>query len=122
MPRGGFAPAERRPLELLPRPLRLETSRRPAAAGAAPRAAVPAWMRVSSGGLVGGERPRRVVSAQGPERVETAWWRGPCVRRDYFVVECVAEGGSGSGEEGVERWWIFRSLRDGVWFLHGRFA
>ena len=77
---------------------------------------------MSSGGLGGCERRRRVVSAQGPERVETAWWRGPCVRRDYFVVECVAESGAGSGEEGVERWWIFRSLRDGGWFLHGFFA
>ena len=122
MPWGGFSPAERRPFELLTRPLRLETARGPAAAGTAARIPVPVSLRVSSGGHGGDERRRRVVRAQGPERVETAWWRGPSVRRDYFVVECVVENGAVGGEEGVERWWIFRSLRDGEWFLHGVFA
>jgi len=53
-----------------------------------------------------------VVRAHGPERIETAWWRGPTVRRDYYVVE------TDSGE----RFWLFRRLRDGGWFLHGMFA
>jgi protein ImuB len=47
----------------------------------------------------------------GPERIETAWWRGACVRRDYYRVETNA----GS------RFWIFRRLTDGKWFLHGCF-
>jgi protein ImuB len=54
----------------------------------------------------------RIVQAYGPERIETAWWRGPTVRRDYYVVE------TDSGE----RFWLFRRLRDGSWFLHGMFA
>ncbi len=47
----------------------------------------------------------------GPERIETAWWRGRSVRRDYYRVETV--GGS--------RFWVFRRLTDGEWFLHGEF-
>jgi len=53
-----------------------------------------------------------VAAAHGPERIETAWWRGPIVRRDYYVVE------TDSGE----RFWVFRRLKDGAWFLHGVFA
>ncbi|MFM7077954.1 MAG: Y-family DNA polymerase [Planctomycetaceae bacterium] len=127
--RDNHAAAQRRPLQLLPRPARLETARPEPArpeVGAAPRAPVPAWLRlpVPPGGAADVRR-RQVVCAQGPERIETAWWRGPCVRRDYFLVECVAEGADGGGEVGaggVERWWIFRRLRDGAWFLHGLFA
>jgi protein ImuB len=47
----------------------------------------------------------------GPERIETAWWRGRSVRRDYYRVE-TAEG---------SRFWVFRRLTDGEWFLHGEF-
>ena len=110
----------RRPTLLLPRPVRLETACRPAGASRAPWSLfVPAWFRWTSrpAGLGAGGR-RRVLRAQGPERVETAWWRGPCVRRDYFLVECEAvEEGAGP-----ERFWIFRRLRDDAWFLHGIFA
>jgi protein ImuB len=59
-----------------------------------------------------GDVLHRVAQAHGPERIETAWWRGPTVRRDYYVVE------TDSGE----RFWLFRRLRDGGWFLHGMFA
>ena len=48
----------------------------------------------------------------GPERIETAWWEGPCVRRDYFRVET---------DTGY-LWWIFQDVTTGRWFLHGRFA
>jgi len=53
-----------------------------------------------------------VARAWGPERIETAWWRGPDVCRDYFRV--VAETG--------EQFWIFRSPDEGRWCLHGVFA
>ena len=53
-----------------------------------------------------------VNQAYGPERIETAWWRGGCVRRDYYVVET----------ESGERYWMFQSLQNGSWFLHGVFA
>ena len=53
-----------------------------------------------------------IVHAAGPERLETAWWRGPDVRRDYFRV--TAETG--------EQFWIFRAAEDRQWYLHGIFA
>jgi protein ImuB len=59
-----------------------------------------------------GDEVHAVVQAYGPERIETAWWRGPTVRRDYYVVETESGG----------RFWVFRRLRDGGWFLHGTFA
>ena len=63
-----------------------------------------------------------VIAAEGPERIEGAWWSehgGPA--RDYFRVE---------DKTGL-RFWLFRSglyrdLAQGVaaptWFLHGTFA
>lgn len=53
-----------------------------------------------------------VAHSWGPERVETGWWRGRDVRRDYYIVETAAG----------ERFWIYRNLADGTWFLHGVFA
>jgi protein ImuB len=47
----------------------------------------------------------------GPERIETSWWRGRLVRRDYYRVETRAG----------RRYWLFRRLDDGRWFLHGEF-
>lgn len=58
-----------------------------------------------------GGTDHRVRHAWGPERIETGWWRGLDVRRDYYVVEITT---------GV-RWWIFRRLDDGRWFWHGCF-
>jgi protein ImuB len=57
-------------------------------------------------------RRERVVHCFGPERIETLWWRGPSVRRDYYRVAL---------ESGVH-WWIFRQLVDGDWFVHGVFS
>jgi protein ImuB len=53
-----------------------------------------------------------IAHAWGPERIETGWWRGRCVRRDYYQVE------TGTGE----RFWLFRELHSGAWFLHGEFV
>jgi protein ImuB len=57
-------------------------------------------------------RRERVAEHWGPERIETLWWRGPSVRRDYYRI--ATEAGS--------QQWIFRSLANGQWFLHGIFA
>jgi protein ImuB len=58
-------------------------------------------------------RRRRYPIARyfGPERIETGWWRGPSVRRDYYRVET----------ETGNRLWLFRNLQDKRWFLHGEF-
>jgi len=54
----------------------------------------------------------RIARRWGPERIESGWWRGPSVRRDYYRVET---------ETGL-RYWLFRRLADGKWFLHGEFV
>jgi protein ImuB len=53
----------------------------------------------------------RVTCSRGPERIETGWWRGQDVRRDYYAV--ATRAGS--------RFWIFRRREDSRWFLHGCF-
>ena len=56
------------------------------------------------------------VLRDGPERIESGWWDGGDVRRDYFVATAP------TGETA----WIYRDHRygvdDGEWFLHGFFA
>ena len=57
---------------------------------------------------------RKAVSLiSGPERIETRWWSGQDIRRDYYVAR----------EAGGSRLWIFRE-RTGErgWYLHGLFA
>ena len=63
----------------------------------------------------------RVLRYWGPERLESNWWRGPCVRRDYFRIETDRE----------VWWWVFRDFNStcdtrrqthGCWMLHGYFA
>jgi protein ImuB len=76
--------------------------------------AVEAWSVVPDGPLLrfrwsGGEE--RVARSWGPERIETGWWRGRAVRRDYYQIE-TATG---------RRYWLFRRLDDRQWFLHGWF-
>jgi protein ImuB len=118
-----MAAPQRRPIWLLPQPVRLETVtvvdssldsalNQQADATSGP----PVRFRLAS---QSGSPMHEVVKAHGPERIETAWWRGPTVRRDYYVVETVAGG----------RYWIFRRLGSGSasrsgseWFLHGTFA
>lgn len=58
----------------------------------------------------------RVVSAQGPERIEHEWWCGQReALRDYYRVE----------DEHGARFWLYRETdTDGAmrWYLHGVFA
>jgi protein ImuB len=56
-----------------------------------------------------GHVDHHVRQAWGPERIETGWWRGNPVRRDYYRVE-VTSG---------ERYWLFHA--DDGWFVHGTF-
>jgi protein ImuB len=101
--------AGRRPIWMPPRPLPLE----PLAAGMLAVAPDGPPVRFRFRGTV-----HRVVQAHGPERIETAWWRGPTIRRDYYIVE--TESGS--------RFWLFRRLgrsprgARSEWYLHGVFA
>jgi protein ImuB len=101
--------------ELAPRPLRLLTRPEPIEALAEVPDGPPLrfrWRRAL----------HEVIAAEGPERIEGAWWSehgGPA--RDYFRVE----------DKAGLRFWLFRSglyrdLAHGAaapaWFLHGTFA
>jgi len=49
----------------------------------------------------------------GPERIESGWWDGEDVARDYFVARMQSEA----------LVWIYRERRgEGGWYLHGVFA
>ena len=101
--------------ELAPRPLRLLTRPEPIEAVAEVPDGPPLrfrWRRAL----------HEVIAAEGPERIEGAWWSehgGPA--RDYFRVE----------DKSGLRFWLFRAglyrdLAQGAaaptWFLHGTFA
>ena len=101
--------------ELAPRPLRLLTRPEPIEALAEVPDGPPLrfrWRRAL----------HEVIAAEGPERIEGAWWSehgGPA--RDYFRVE----------DKSGLRFWLFRAglyrdLTQGApapaWFLHGTFA
>ena len=104
--------ADHRPERALAHP-RDETPRDPVPLPPAPR---PLW-------LVDPPRPlgRELAAApwvlrDGPERIESGWWDGGDLRRDYYVA--LAPGGAQA--------WIFRDHRrgtdDGEWWLQGWFA
>ncbi len=82
------------PLRLFPRPLALNIQQDDP----------PPCFRVSS-------EAHQVAHRWGPQRIETGWWRGRTVGRDYYRVETTTG----------RRFWLFRRLRDGRWFLHGAF-
>lgn len=92
------------PSAALPRPLRLLHPPRPVAMVCVAPDGPPA--RFDDQG-----RRRNVARHWGPERIETAWWRGASVRRDYYRVECT---------DGYQ-FWLFRRLSEDRWFLHGAF-
>jgi protein ImuB len=77
----------------------------------------PAWLLHRPQKLVAGPDGPALQGAlhivAGPERIETGWWDGEPVSRDYFVASNPAG----------ETWWIYRERRDpGAWFVHGLFA
>ncbi len=53
-----------------------------------------------------------VPAFQSAERIESGWWDGHDVRRDYYQVSVP----SGSA------WWVYRDSRDACWYLHGLFG
>jgi protein ImuB len=49
----------------------------------------------------------------GPERIETGWWDGGDMRRDYYVVRT---------SQGQCAWVFCAPGEQGAWMLHGWFA
>lgn len=48
----------------------------------------------------------------GPERIESGWWDGADIRRDYYVAE----------DRNGARLWVYCDRASGEWFVHGLFA
>ena len=59
-------------------------------------------------------RDHSLVVLAGPERIESGWWDGGDLRRDYYVVQ-TSQG---------QRAWAFlpAGASDAAWMLHGWFA
>ncbi|MGI9473512.1 MAG: Y-family DNA polymerase [Rubripirellula sp.] len=66
-------------------------------------------------------RVHEIVMHWGPERIESGWWKGASIGRDYYRIET---------DQG-QWWWIFRNLVSKSraesnprysWMLHGRFS
>lgn len=57
------------------------------------------------------QQEHRVTRSWGPERIETGWWRGTSVRRDYYGVET---------QSGCQLW-VYCDLDQATWFVHGAF-
>lgn len=95
-------PEVRHPIRLM-RPTCL--TERPEPVRVMPAAGPPGW-------IAWADREYAVERAWGPERIETGWWRGADVRRDYYVAE-TTDG---------ERLWLFHDLAAGGWYVQGVFG
>jgi protein ImuB len=78
-----------------------------------------------------------LVLEQGPERIESGWWDGRGVARDYYIArQCggrtptptpvgAPEGREprmGARQPHGARLWIFQERQSKRWYLHGVFA
>jgi protein ImuB len=57
-------------------------------------------------------REGRAVLEEGPERIESGWWDGKGIARDYYIVR----------RAGGARLWVFQERHSRRWYLHGMFA
>ena len=81
-----------------------------------PDAPRPVWLLSEPQPLASIMESKPWVLREGPERIESGWWDGADIRRDYYVADT---------HDGATAW-IYRDHRygvdDGEWFLHGLFA
>jgi protein ImuB len=54
----------------------------------------------------------QAVLEEGPERIESGWWDGKGIARDYYIVR----------RTGGARLWVFQERQSRHWYLHGVFA
>lgn len=57
-------------------------------------------------------RDGRLVLKAGPERIQSGWWDGSDVARDYYVAQ----------DQRGARLWVYCDHVSGEWFVHGLFA
>jgi protein ImuB len=58
-----------------------------------------------------------LVLEQGPERIESGWWDGRGVARDYYVARRISD----ARQHGATLW-VFQERQSKRWYLHGMFA
>jgi protein ImuB len=60
----------------------------------------------------GAELPADLKLISGPERIESGWWQGTAIKRDYFVAA-----------DHHRLCWIYREQRGVMqWYRHGWFS
>jgi protein ImuB len=57
-------------------------------------------------------RDGRIKLKSGPERIESGWWDGGDIARDYYVAE---------DRDGAQLW-VYCERANGEWYVHGVFA
>jgi protein ImuB len=55
---------------------------------------------------------------QGPERIESGWWDGKGIARDYYIAHQVQDSRRTRGA----RLWVFQERQSKCWYVHGVFA
>lgn len=50
---------------------------------------------------------------KGPERIEAGWWNNQIAARDYFIAQ---------GDDASCYWVYLERVKDGCWYLHGKFG
>jgi len=89
-----------RPLCLLPIPRRVQAIVRPSES----RDGQPVSFTQSG-------QVHRLAYVKGPERIAGEWWNGRWKTRDYFDAQ----------DDAGNRYWLFRVVQSGQWYLHGIF-
>jgi protein ImuB len=91
---------------------RVSDLREPAMPGTAHDMPRPVWLLAEPAPLPTDLRRGGWVLEEGPERIESGWWDGKGIARDYYVARH-AEGARG---------WVFQERHSKSWYLHGVFA
>ena len=58
-----------------------------------------------------------LILEQGPERIESGWWDGRGVARDYYIARRTLRARSHGA-----KLWVFQERQSKRWYLHGVFA
>ncbi len=72
----------------------------------------PVWLLDEPVLLSADLRKKGLILEQGPERIESGWWDGKDVARDYYIARQLHGA----------RWWVFQERQTQSWYLHGVFA
>jgi protein ImuB len=59
-----------------------------------------------------------LILEQGPERIESGWWDGRGVARDYYIARRTPRARQPHGA----KLWVFQERQSKRWYLHGVFA